>query len=79
MTKDTPSCCTNQPGKNCVFVIRMMARDVAFLGCTSGSALRTSVVNIVPSKAWERGMRCKAATLKPFVGTLRVESPSGSA
>ena len=34
---------------------------------------------IVPSKAWERGMRCKDATLKPFVGTLRVESPSGSA
>ena len=34
---------------------------------------------IVPSKAWERGMRCKEADLKPFVGTLRVESPSGSA
>ena len=37
------------------------------------------VVDIVPSKAWERGMRCKEATLKLFVGTLRVESPSGSA
>ena len=34
---------------------------------------------LVPSKAWERGMRCKDATLRPFVGTLRVESPSGSA
>ncbi len=43
--QDTPSCCTNRPGKNCVFVIRMMARDVTFFGCTSGSALRTSVVN----------------------------------
>ncbi len=26
-----------------------------------------------------RGMRCKEATLKPFVGTLRVESPCGNA
>ena len=34
---------------------------------------------IVPSKAWEGRMRCKEANLKPFVGTLWVESPSGSA
>ena len=30
LTKDTPSCCTNRPGKNYVFVIRLMARDVRF-------------------------------------------------
>ena len=38
-----------------------------------------SVDYIVPSKAWERGMKCKEANLKPFIGILRVESPSGSA
>jgi hypothetical protein len=51
MTKDTPSCCTNRPGKNYAFVIRLMARVVAFYGCTSGSALRTSVVNTALSYA----------------------------
>ena len=35
--------------------------------------------NFRAKQAWERRMRCKEATLKPFVGTLRVESPSGSA
>jgi hypothetical protein len=32
-------------GQNYVFVIQLMARDVAFLGRASSSALRTSVVN----------------------------------
>ena len=44
-TQDTPSLCTNRPGKKYVSVIRMMARNVVFFGCASGSALRTSVVN----------------------------------
>ena len=41
--------------------------------------LCASVDFIVPSEAWEGRMRCRDAALKPFVGTLRVESPSGSA
>ena len=30
-------------------------------------------------EAWERRKKCKEANLKPFIGILRVESPSGSA
>ena len=53
-------------------------RNVRFDHKISELALEIPMA-IVPSKAWEGRMRCKDAALKPFVGTLRVESPSGSA
>ncbi len=58
--------------------IRMMARGEA-VSVASAAELLPNDDNFVPSKAWEGRMRCKDTNLKPFVGTLRVESPSGSA
>ena len=52
LSQDTPSCCTNRPGKNYEFVIRLMARVVVFLGRTSGSVRRTSGVNTALSYAF---------------------------
>ncbi len=57
VTEDTPSCCTNRPGKNYVFVILLMARDVAFFGHASGRARRTSVVNTDARKPGAFGYR----------------------
>ncbi len=37
---------------------------MAVTECTLQLPFPASVVNIVPSKAWERGMRCKETTLK---------------
>jgi hypothetical protein len=45
------SCCTNRPGKKYAFVIRLMARNVVFLGRASGRARRASVVNTALSYA----------------------------
>ena len=48
-------------------------------GVQTGYFAPSECVNIAPSKAWERRMRCRDTTLKPFEGTSRVEVPSGSA
>ena len=34
---------------------------------------------IAPSKAWEGRLRCNQGTLRPFIGTLRVEIPFNKA
>ena len=51
LTQDTPSCCTNRPGKNYVSVIRMMARDLTSLGPSGVRASARTIRSLLASSA----------------------------